>query len=85
MTEASSSSVLDPASVDGMALLGAAHDSGGAFKLDKEARESASADVENGWTVEVREGSKIVVARGIGADSAADTFSNAIRAAPAWA
>jgi hypothetical protein len=54
--------VLDPAALDGMALLDG-HETGGALLLDEAAPADAVADAGDGWTVEVRAGSRCVVAR----------------------
>jgi hypothetical protein len=73
--------LLDAAALDGMALLGDLHESGGSFTLDNVARETATVEGKDGWLVEVRARSKVVVARGGQADSAEQAHARAIKAA----
>lgn len=48
---------------DGIPFLGQGVEAGSAFVLDEPASADATADVGEGWTVEIRQGSRIVVAR----------------------
>jgi hypothetical protein len=72
---------LERAALDRMPLLDEACDTGGAFVLDEEAPEDTTADAGDGWAVEVRSGSRVVVARGSGGDSAEQAHALGIDAA----
>jgi hypothetical protein len=74
-------SVLDEAAFGGTALLEDGRDSGSAFVLDEKAKRDAIADAGDGWTVEVRSGNLVVVARGSGVSSAEEAHSLGLGAA----
>lgn len=74
-------SVLDAASLGAIPLLDAARDCGSAFVLDSGAAQDAMVDAGEGWVVEVRKGSPIVVARGGEATSFLDAHAQGVSAA----
>jgi hypothetical protein len=67
------------ASIDGMAFFDDAS-TGGAFRLT-EAAAAAAAEVIDGWTIEVRAGSELVVARGEGGATYEEARDDALAAA----
>jgi hypothetical protein len=72
---------LERAALDGMPLLDESCNTGGAFVLDEEAPADRTARAEDGWAVEVRSGSRVVVARGSGANSPKEAHALGIDAA----
>jgi hypothetical protein len=72
--------VLHAADLDGMALLDG-YETGGAFVLDEPAPADAVADAGEGWTVEVRAGSRMVVARSTDVHPAENVYALALNAA----
>ncbi len=73
--------LLDPAAVDDIALLGDQYEAGGAFVLDEKSRSHATADAGEGWIVEIRSGSRVVVARSAESLPTEETHALAVNAA----
>jgi hypothetical protein len=73
--------MLDVSALDGMALLDDGYEAGGSFTLDSPARADGLVEVQDGWLVEVRAGSKVVVARGGQTESAEQAHARSIVAA----
>lgn len=73
--------VTDRAALDDIPLMEGERNSGSAFVLDDQAPENAITEVGDGWVVEVRAASLVVVARGPQVDSAEEAHESGTRAA----